>query len=194
LPADDIRQDSQNTEGDGNVTEVKPQPAPAEQAKKKGVRQVLSGVAEVRAAVVEVTSLANRSLSILTHDLEPEIYDSDDFLETLKRFILQRTFARVRVLIVDPTRVVKSGSRFVTMARRLNSYIEFRNVKPEFRADHPEAYCIADEHALVYRARATSWDGMSDTYEPAVARRYLTTFESIWQACEIEPELRQLQL
>jgi hypothetical protein len=164
-----------------------------EQIKTRGVREVLSTVEEVRAAVVGIVGLANRGLSILTHDLEPQIYDHDDFLETLKRFILARSFARVRVLIMDPNRVIKTGSRFVTMGRRLNSYIEFRNVKPEYR-NHPEAYCIADEVALVYRARADSWQGMSDTHEPAVARLYLTSFDTIWNACEIEPELRQMQL
>jgi hypothetical protein len=166
---------------------------PTEKAKTRGVRQVLSTLEDVRAGVVEVTGVANRALSIFTHDLEPEVYDLDDFLETLKRFILARSFARVRVLILDPTRVIKTGSRFVTMGRRLNSYIEFRNVKPEYRV-HPEAFLIADEHALVYRARAESWNGMSDTYEPAVARLYLTKFETIWNACEVEPQLRQLQL
>jgi len=168
-------------------------PEPSEQIKTRGVRQVLATVAEVRAAVVEVTGLATRTLSIFTHDLEPEIYDHDDFLETLKRFILARTFARVRVLIQDPNRVIKNGSRFVSMGRRLNSYIEFRNVRPEFQG-HPEAFFIADEHALVYRARAESWEGMSDTHEPAVARIYLSKFETIWSACEIEPQLRQLQI
>lgn len=164
-----------------------------EQLKRRSVRQVLSTREEVRAAVAEVTSLADRTLSILTHDLEPEIYDHDDFLETLKRFILARSFARVRVLIADPVRAMKDGNRFVTMGRRLNSYIEFRHVKPQYR-NHAEAFCIADEHALVYRARADSWDGMSDTYQPAVARRYLDMFDELWQACEIEPELRQLHL
>ena len=164
-----------------------------EQVKTRGAREVLSTIEEVRAGIVEIVGLANRGLSILTHDLEPQIYDHDDFLETLKRFILARSFARVRVLIMDPNRVIKTGSRFVTMGRRLNSYIEFRNVKPEYRT-HPEAFCIADEHALVYRARADAWQGMSDTYEPAVARLYLTAFDTIWNACEIEPELRQMQL
>jgi hypothetical protein len=168
-------------------------PDPNETVKTRGVRQVLASVEDVRAAVVDVTALANRTLSILTHDLEPPIYDHDDFLETLKRFILARSFARVRVLIVDPTRVIKTGSRFVTMGRRLNSYIEFRNVRPEYR-NHPEAFCIADEQALMYRARAESWEGMSDTYEPAVARIYLSAFDTLWNACENEPELRALQL
>jgi hypothetical protein len=164
-----------------------------EQAKRRGVRQVLSTKEEVRAAVAEVTSLADRTLAILTHDLEPEIYDHDDFLERLKRFVLARSFARVRVLIADPVRAMKDGNRFVSMGRRLNSYIEFRNVKPQYR-NHAEAFCIADEHALVYRARAETWNGMSDTYQPAVARRYLDMFDELWHACEIEPELRQLHL
>jgi hypothetical protein len=142
---------------------------------------------------MQVTGVATRTLSILTHDLEPDVYDHDDFLETLKKFILARTFARVRVLILEPARVVLSASRFVAMGRRLNSYIEFRRVLPELSA-HPEAFFIADEQALVYRARAESWEGMSDTYEPAVARMYLSKFESLWNACETEPEVRQLQI
>jgi hypothetical protein len=166
---------------------------PIEPIKNRGIRQMLTSVAEVRAAVTQVTGVANRTLSILTHDLEPEVYDHDEFLETLKRFILARTFARVRVLILDPARVLLSASRFVAMGRRLNSYIEFRRVMPEL-SGHPEAFLIADEHALVYRARAEKWEGMSDTYEPAVARMYLSKFESIWNACEIEPEVRQLQI
>jgi hypothetical protein len=164
-----------------------------EPSKTRGVRQVLTNVDEVRAAVIQVTGVASRTLSIMTHDLEPDVYDHDDFLETLKKFILSRTFARVRVLILQPARVLLSASRFVAMGRRLNSYIEFRRITPELSA-HPDAFLIADEHALVYRARAESWDGMSDTFEPAVARMYLSKFESLWNACEIEPEVRQLQI
>ncbi|HEX7079680.1 MAG TPA: hypothetical protein VF329_01535 [Gammaproteobacteria bacterium] len=165
----------------------------AEQNKRRSARQVLSTLEEVRAAVSQITGLANRSLAILTHDLEPEVYDHDEFLETLKRFVLARTFARVRVLIADPARAMKDGNRFVSMGRRLNSYIEFRNVKPQFRT-HPEAFCIADDHAIVYRARAESWEGVADTFQPPVVRRYLDVFDSLWHACEIEPELRQLQV
>jgi hypothetical protein len=166
---------------------------PQEQIKTRSVRHVVTNVAEVRAAVMQVTGVANRTLSIMTHDLEPDVYDHDDFLETLKKFILARTFARVRVLILEPARVVLSASRFVAMGRRLNSYIEFRRVTPDL-ANHPDAFFIADDQALVYRARAESWDGISDTYAPAVARMYLTRFETLWNACEVEPEVRQLQI
>jgi hypothetical protein len=164
---------------------------PTEHIRTRGVRQVLSTKDEIRAAIVEVTGLANRGLAIFTPDLEPDLYDHDDFLETLKKFVLARSFARVRVLVSDPSRALKSGNRFVDMARRLNSYIEFRSVKPEYR-HHAEAFCISDDLAIVYRARADSWEGMSDTYEPAVARQYLDMFDELWQACEVETELHQL--
>ena len=97
--------------------------APSEHTKTKGVRQVLSSLDDVRAAVVEVTGIADRTLSIFTHDLEPGIYDHDDFLETLKRFILSRGFARVRVLVVDPTRVITTASRFVNVRSSKRNYI-----------------------------------------------------------------------
>ena len=54
---------------------------------------------------------------------------------------------------------------------------------------------VAGRGALcLYRARAERWEGMADTSEPAVARRYLSKFESIWTACEPQAEARPQQL
>jgi len=155
-------------------------------------RRVLADREEVRAAVAELVGHAERGLAILTHDLEPEIYDHDIFLEKLKKFILARSFARVRVLIVHPERTMKLGNEFVTMGRRLNSYIEIRHVKPEFRDCH-DTFCIADDRAIMYRPDAQRWDGMLGL-EPALAQTYLERFDQLWQACEHELELRQLPL
>jgi hypothetical protein len=57
---------------------------------------------------------------------------------------------------------------------------------------HAEAFCIADETALVYRLQAPRWEGIADTYEPAVARLYGKMFDEIWLASEVETEFRQL--
>ena len=159
----------------------------------KETRRILSTREEVLAAVVEITERGHRALAILTPDLEPEIYDHEKFLEALKKFILARAFARVRVLITNPARAMKSGNQFVSMGRRLNSYIEFRNLKEEFRS-HDEAFCIADRNALVYRADGKRWEGMSDTNDPAEVSRYLETFDELWHACATEPTARLAHL
>jgi len=147
----------------------------------RGRRVVVNTKDELRAAVVEVTSLAQRGLVILTPDLEPEVYDHEDFLESLKRFVLARSFARVRVLITEPERTMKTGNQFVLMGRRLNSYIEFRSL-PESAQPREEAFCIADDRAVVYRARWERAEGVVDTYAPNVAKRYLQLFDELWQA------------
>ena len=162
-----------------------------EKAPEKSKRWVISTQDEMRQAALEVVGEASRRLSIFTHDLEPGIYDNPEFLEIVKRLVLSQAYARIRVLIADPSRAVKNGNDFVHLGRRLNTYIEFRHVREDLRT-HSEAFCIADETALVYRLQASRWEGIVDTHEPAVAKLYGTMFDEIWLASEVEMEFRQL--
>ena len=162
-----------------------------EQTREKGRRWVISTQEELRQAVIDVVSESTRKVAIFTHDLEPGIYDDPDFLEIIKKLCLAQNYARVRVLIADPTRAIKNGNNFVHLGRRLNTYIEFRHVREDLRT-HAEAFCIADETALIYRLQANRWEGIADTYEPAVAKLYGKMFDEIWQASEVEIEFRQL--
>ena len=162
-----------------------------EKAREKGRRWVISTKEEMRQAVIDVAGEATRKLSIFTHDLDPGIYDDPDFLEVVKHMVLSQTYARIRVLIADPSRAIKNGNAFVYLGRRLNTYIEFRHVREDLRT-HAESFCIADETALVYRLQHERWEGIADTYEPAVAKLYGKMFDEIWQASEVEIEFRQL--
>jgi hypothetical protein len=145
------------------------------EAREKGRRWVISTKDEMRNAVNDVTKEASRKLSIFTHDLDPGIYDDPDFLEIVKHMLLSQAYARIRVLIADPARAIKNGNNFVQLGRRLNTYIEFRHVREDFRT-HAESFCIADETALVYRLQHQRWEGIADTYEPAIAKLYGTMF------------------
>jgi hypothetical protein len=164
-----------------------------EEARHQGRRWVLSSFEETRNAVAEIASAANRRISVYTPDLETGIYDHDAFLEVAKRLVLSKRYARIRVLISDPARAVRNGNRLVSLGRRLNTYIEFRNVHEDFR-QHREAFLVSDEHALLYRVDADRWEGIADSYEPAVARRYLGLFDEIWNASVVEQELRELRV
>ena len=164
-----------------------------EQPEPNSKRWVISTKEEMRKAAIDVVSTASRKVSIFTHDLEPGIYDDPEFLEIIKRLVLSQTYARIRVLIADPSRAVKNGNNFVHLGRRLNTYIEFRHVRDDLRT-HAEAFCIADETALVYRLQASRWEGIADTHEPAVAKLYGKMFDEIWLASEVEVEFRQLGL
>lgn len=156
-------------------------------------RWVLSSIDEVLDAVVGMVNSTNRRIAIFSADLDPGVYNDDRFLAAIKRLTLSKPFARVRVLIANPSRVVRNGNPFVQVARRVSACIEFRNVDKEYR-DHREAFFIADEAALVYRVDAGKWEGIADTCEPAVARRYLGMFDEIWKASHEQKEIRELRV
>jgi len=40
--------------------------------------------------------------------------------------------------------------------------------------------------------QANRWEGIADSYEPAVAQLYGKIFDEIWLASEVEIEFRQL--
>ncbi len=154
-----------------------------------GSRNILSTLDEYRATVAELATRAQRSLSIYTPDLEPLLYDQDSFLEPMKRLVLARSHARLRVLISDPGRVSREANRFMQMARRLTSYIDLRNVSPEYR-NNPCSFIVADDKAIAYRQQSSRWDGIVEFNDVALVRRYLAYFDEVWAGSMIQPELR----
>ena len=164
-----------------------------EESRTRGRRWVLSSIEETLDAAVDMVDMTHRRISIYTPDLEPGVYNEERFLEAIKRLTLGKPFARIRVLISSPEHLVRNGNPFVQLARRLSACIEFRNVDEDFR-HHREAFLIADETALIYRVDARKWEGIADTHEPAVARRYLGMFDEIWNASRVEAEIRELRV
>jgi hypothetical protein len=150
---------------------------------------VLTTLPEVRAAVNEIATSARRLISIYTPDLEPELYDQTTFLEVIKHFVLTRSFSKVRVLLAEPTRVMRDSNRFVAMGRRLSSCIDIRYVAAK-APQRASAYLIADDRAIMYRMRADTWDGIADVNNPPVARLYLQEFDTIWNASAVDHGLR----
>ena len=146
---------------------------------------VLSTFDEVRAATETVAASGQRLISIMTPDLEPEIYDQAALLEIIKRFVLGHSFAKVRVLMRDQARLSNGANRFIAMAHRLTSYLEIRIRAPQYR-ELSAAYCIADDRAIVYRVRADRAEGIAGFNNPPIARQYLQEFDAVWQASMIE--------
>ncbi len=154
-----------------------------------GTRSILSSLDEYRAAVAELATRAQRSRAIYTPNLEPLLYDQDCFLEPVKRLVLARSHARLRVLISDPARASRDGNRFMQMARRLTSYIDLRNVAGDYR-NNPCSFIVADDKAIAYRQQSSRWEGIVEYDDQQIVRRYLAYFDEVWAVSLIQPELR----
>ena len=153
--------------------------------------RVISSLEDMRAAVDIVAASAQRLMSIYTPDLEPDVYDQNGFLEIVKRFVLARRFAKVRVLLSDSGRLLRDNNRFIAMGRRLTSCIDIRPVVGAIK-QRAAGYVIADDRAIVYRVHADRWDGVADLNNPPVARQYLDEFDEIWHASAIDEHARHV--
>jgi hypothetical protein len=166
-----------NGEFDFNRLSLRPTAPGAAPPEASGTREqsqirVISSLEEMRAAVDAVAAGAQRLMSIYTPDLEPELYDQNSFLEIVKRFVLARRFAKVRVLLSDPGRLLRDNNRFIAMGRRLTSCIDIRPAVapvPRRTGGCPGAYLIADDRAIVYRVHRAS-TSMSSTRSGTPAR------------------------
>src|SRR5688572_9171001 len=152
--------------------------------------RVISSLEEMRAAVDAVAGGAQRLMSIYTPDLEPDLYDQNAFLEIVKRFVLARRFAKVRVLLSDSNHLLRDNNRFIAMGRRLTSCIDIRPAMGVAQ-QRARAYLIADDRAIVYRVHPDRWDGVADLNNPPVARQYLDEFDEIWHASAPDELARQ---
>ena len=144
-------------------------------------RRIVTSAEEVREATIEVASRAERSITILTPDLEPSLYASEAFLEAVKRLVLARSYSRVRALIWDPARAVRTGNPFVGLASRLNATIDIRNLQEKYRGSISDAFIIADDSSILYRSDGRAFDGIMGSREPEIVEQHLAAFRQPWE-------------
>lgn len=160
-------------------------------SEEQSTRQELDSWAANKTAAIEIAGLARRSIALLSYDLEPQIYNTDEFIEAVRVVATSGRYAKVRILVQDSRRSVREGHRLIETKRRLSSFIEIRNPHHE-HSKIIETYLIADERGLLYRKQADRYEGFADTDSPFEARQKLKEFEEIWSRAAPDPDMRRL--
>ena len=153
--------------------------------------QRLESLADNRKAAVEVARSARRELALFSHDLEPMLYDTQEFMAAVQALVTRTRFAKVRVVSIDPGPSVRAGHRLIQLAQRFTSYIEMRRAS-KGHAQVAETFLIADETGLLYRPIASRYEGFAGVDTALDARLHLKAFEDIWNQADPDPEFRRL--
>ncbi|WP_295394288.1 hypothetical protein [uncultured Thiodictyon sp.] len=158
-----------------------------------GAARLLTDRDSIRAAGVELAAGARHELLIFSPDLEPDLYDRQDFLAAVRQLALARPWHPVRILVGEPQRAVNGGHRLIELSRRLSSRIAIRRVAEDFR-DRADAFLIADGNGYCLRRRAERPEAVLECQAPGPARRLRAEFEQIWEHSDEDTELRRLYL
>jgi hypothetical protein len=151
----------------------------------------LDTLAANREAAVSVASAAKRELALFSHDLEPLLYDKDEFIVTVQALATRSRMSRIRIVCIDPSQSIRAGHRLIAVAQRFSSYMEVRRASRD-HAQLAETFLVADEEAVLFRPIATRYEGFADLHAPQQARQYLKQFGDIWEKAEPDPEFRRL--
>lgn len=139
-----------------------------------------SGIAEFTRLAVATAAAAHSELVLFSHELDYRVYGSEEFCDTLKRFILQHRRARLRALVHTPALAMRRGHRLVELGRALSSRIEFRQLS-ETHLKLREEYLMADQRTLLYKEAYNDLEARHHTDDPLRGREQMRIFETLWQ-------------
>jgi hypothetical protein len=154
--------------------------------------EVLSGIANYAAKATQMVSAAKNDIALLTQELDRRIYGSGIFNESLRRFVLQHSHTKVRILVNSTQMAISNSPRLVELGRGLTSFVEFRELPAARRQVVREELLITDGRVMLYRESPGDLEAKFYGQSPAEARLKLKGFDLLWDESEPAQELRRL--
>lgn len=151
----------------------------------------LTDLNDIRAANLSVTEQALRHINIITPNLEPQIYDQQDFLDNLLKLCRGNRHASIRILVKDSSLSIKRGHGLIRLAQRLTTAIEIRNPMEEYLTQN-YAYLLADNNAFVYRENGDLHKGICNLDCKYRGQELLELFNQIWEHSQLDDQIRRL--
>jgi len=146
-----------------------------------------------REAAVRMVRQGDRSLRLFTPNLDPRVFDTEPFIDAVKKLALNNPRSKVYVLILDPSVAVSRGHRIVELARRVSSHV-FIHRADEDDQDRVDSFMVVDDVGLIHRAHNDRFEGVAEFNNPSEARLLVKEFNDAWERSRPEPELRRLHI
>jgi len=90
---------------------------------------------EIRFATIKMVQQSRDSIEIISRDLDSQIYDTQEFIDAVRRVVLENHHARVRIIVINAKVIIKQSHRLVNLAMDLSTFIDIR--KPSIEHTKP---------------------------------------------------------
>lgn len=148
---------------------------------------------QARAHTLALLQQAQRSLCIYSHDLEPWLYHHSSVQQACTRFLLASPRNQLRILLREPGRAVKEGSRLLSLSRRLSSNLLIRKLHPDY-PNEALAFLLADDSGLLLLPELGQPSGYALYHDPIRNRQRRAQFEQAWDTSITDADLRSFLL
>jgi len=153
----------------------------------------LNTLEEFRDFTLQLAQQAQRQLVIFTPDLEPDLYDSDPFIEKALSLVKRSRQTRIRILALETKYLVERNHRILKLFRLTDQQVELKKSSADPAMASP-AYFICDDHSIIRRQDHNLYQGLCYSGDRARVKDQLEEFDLRWNTASSDPNLRQLTL
>ena len=154
--------------------------------------ELVTSVADFAARATQMVSGARNEVALLTQELDRRVYGSGIFTESLRRFVLQHSHTRVRILVNSTQLAMANSPRLVEFGRSLTSFVEFRELLANRQQVIREELLITDGRVMLSRESPGDLEAKFYGASPGLARLRLKDFDTLWDESVPAQELRKL--
>lgn len=161
---------------------------------KKGENDIsLASRDEVKIINIAMTQQTSRSIDIISKHLDSNIYDTQDFIDAVKKLSISSKFTKIRILIKDSDPITKNGHRLIELIQQLTSSIEVRKTSEEYKS-YGEAFTLFDSKGVIYLRHSDRYEGLANFDRPRLAAELSNFFNEVWEHSAPDSNLRRLHL
>jgi hypothetical protein len=130
-------------------------------------------------------------LAIISHQLDPFVYDQAEFVEAIRQLALKGRHVDIRIIASEPTLIIRRGHKLVNLAGKISSYIEIRKPSSQY-IKFSKAVLIADEVGYLFRESEERYTGTVNFNGRRGSKNMLKVFDRMWATSESDPNFRRI--
>ena len=148
---------------------------------------------DFHSSALKLLSRSRRNISILSHDLDPVIFNTDEFVEAISQVARNHRHAQIHILVKETQYLSENGHKLAKLAQRLSSKISIRKLTLE-PDDKKMGFMLCDNDGLLFKNDDANYRGFANFNALAEVKHFRELFDYVWQYGETEPELQQLHI
>ena len=142
---------------------------------------------------LELVKQCKQKLAIISHDLDPFVYDQIELVEAMRKLVTNNRYVDVRILVFEPEMIVRKGHKLIDLAGKVSSFIQIRKPSIEYKTFN-EAVLIADEVGYLFRENTERYKGKVNFNSPRESKYLLDVFNNMWEKAKPDPNLRRMHI
>lgn len=148
----------------------------------------------LRREVLGLLQQARHGVRLHSAQLQPLLADDDTIATELRRVASSGRHADIRILVLDPDLLLRSGHRLIGLAQRLETAIQVRSPGEREDRRYPSAFLVNDVGGYLLQPRADQPRAFGSTRAPGRHRNLANYFDEVWQRSQPATAWRKLDL